>query len=331
MSLTNAQYDALMRDYNKKQLRNRRIATEREEKIYRELPELTTIDEKISAISVESVKRLLDGDSAAKEELHARLQALTSEREALLSSHGYSASDFLPPYDCPDCKDTGYIDGKRCHCFTQAAIDLVYAQSHLADILAKENFSHYSFDYYSPTLKDERTGTSALDTAKSTYQTAQKFVQNFADEGGNLLLYGNTGCGKTFLTHCIAKELLDQGFSVIYFTAYQFFDIFEKDVFEKDIDAKEAHQHLFQCDLLIIDDLGTEFANSFTTSQLFLCLNERLLRNRSTIISTNLSIYQLREAYSERTSSRLLSSYTLCPLFGEDIRVAKKLGKKADT
>jgi DNA replication protein DnaC len=175
---------------------------------------------------------------------------------------------------------------------------------------------------------DEKTQTSSLEYAHIAFDSAQNFVQHFGENGGNLLLYGDTGTGKTFLSNCIAKDLLDRGFSVIYFTAFQLFDIFEKEVFHKDSDAIEMHQQIFSCDLLIIDDLGTEFANSFTTSQLFLCLNERLLHNKSTVISTNLSMKQIRDLYSERTSSRIISSYTPIKFFGNDIRIEKKLTHK---
>jgi DNA replication protein DnaC len=118
---------------------------------------------------------------------------------------------------------------------------------------------------------------------------------------------------------------LDSGHSVIYVTAFQLFDIFEKNTFKKDTDAMASHQNIFDCGLLIIDDLGTELANSFTTSQLFLCLNERILRKKSTIISTNLSMEDLAATYSERICSRIFNSYTLIKLFGDDIRLKKKL------
>ena len=117
---------------------------------------------------------------------------------------------------------------------------------------------------------------------------------------------------------------MDRGYSVIYFTAFQLFDILSKGVFEKDADAIAAHQNIFDCDLLIIDDLGTELANSFTTSQLFLCVNERILRQKSTIISTNLSMNQMVDVYSERTLSRISSNYSIIKLFGDDIRIKKR-------
>ena len=158
---------------------------------------------------------------------------------------------------------------------------------------------------------------------KNAVYECQRFIDDFENKPKNLFLYGNTGVGKTFLSNCVAKDLLDSGHSVIYFTAFQLFDILSKGVFEKDSDAIAAHQNIFDCDLLIIDDLGTELSNSFTTSQLFLCVNERILRHRSTIISTNLNLAQVADIYSERTLSRISDSYTIIKLFGDDIRIKK--------
>ena len=143
-------------------------------------------------------------------------------------------------------------------------------------------------------------------------------------EGYLRYFYGDTGIGKTFLSNCIAKELLDSRHSVIYFTAFQLFDILSKGVFKRDEEALLSHRNIFDCDLLIIDDLGTELSNSFTTSQLFLCINERILRQKSTIISTNLGMNQLADIYSERVLSRISSNYTLLKLFGADIRILKR-------
>ena len=160
---------------------------------------------------------------------------------------------------------------------------------------------------------------------KNAHAVAHEFVDTFRDEFRNLFLYGDTGIGKTFLSNCIAKELIDKSFSVIYLTSYELFDTLAKSKFEKDDTAEALASHIFDCDLLIIDDLGTELANSFTVSQLFLCLNERLLRRKSTIISTNLSLESVVDIYSERTFSRITSNYTMLKLTGDDIRIKKKL------
>ena len=257
-----------------------------------------TPDETESLLAL--LKKLLSGDDSALTDLKKQLRLLQEEKHTIISSLGYPENYLDMPYTCPDCQDTGYIGSQRCHCFKQAAIDLVYTQSNLKTILEKENFSTFSLSYYSDTQINPATNLSALETAKDALRASRTFIESFEKEFSNLFFYGDTGVGKTFLSNCIAKELLDRGHSVIYFTAFELFHIFEKTVFERDAEAAEPYQNIFDCDLLIIDDLGTEMSNSFTTSQLFLCLNERILRKKSTIISTDLSLNQLAEIYSER-------------------------------
>jgi DNA replication protein DnaC len=324
MALTNSQYDEIMRGYDARQLHNKRILDERIRLAYLKEPRLESIDHAISSCSVDSARKLLDGDSAALSELHAQLAAYRKERAALLAALGYP-SDYLEPiYTCPDCKDTGYIDGRKCHCLKQAIINTIYTQSNIKEILDRENFQSFSYEYYSDKVCNPATGLTALATIQNAVKECWNFINDFDHKPKNLFLYGETGVGKTFLSNCVAKELLDRSCSVIYFTAFQLFDILSKGVFDKDADAIAAHQNIFDCDLLIIDDLGTELSNSFTTSQLFLCVNERILRNKSTIISTNLSMGQIADLYSERTLSRILSSYTTIKLFGDDIRIRKR-------
>ncbi len=324
MALSNSQYDEIIRTYDARQLKNQHLREAKIRNAYERLPRLKEIDDSIASCSVAHAKRLLDGDESALAGLAAQLAAYRSERAVLLAENGFSDDYFAPAYTCPDCKDTGYADGRRCHCFEQAAIDMIYTQSNLKDILQRENFSTFSFDYYSDTERNPATGLSALDTARDAVEKCRHFIDTFDDAFSNLYFYGDTGIGKTFLSNCVAKELLDRGHSVIYFTAFQLFDILSKGVFQKDARAVAAHQNIFDCDLLIIDDLGTELTNSFTTSQLFLCLNERILRKKSTIISTNLGMSQLADIYSERVLSRISSNYTLIKLFGPDIRILKK-------
>ena len=245
----------------------------------------------------------------------------------MLEAAGFPADYLEPPYDCPDCKDTGFIDGKRCHCFKQAAINIVYKQSNISTILSKENFDRFNLNVYDENYFEGNSEVSARATAQIALERAKNFVQNFKTNGGNLLLLGQTGCGKTFLSNCIAKALLDEGVSVVYFTAFELFRVFEEQTFKKNSSAEDLNEHIFDCDLLIIDDLGTEFQNSFTTARLFQCLNERLLQNKSTIISTNLSLEDMRDTYSERITSRVFSYYEPIKLIGEDIRIKKVINK----
>lgn len=325
MSLTNTQYDTIMRQYEAVRIRNRHLLEQRKAQVYSRLPQLSDIDASISGTSLDHARRLLEGDDSALGDLHEQLKALTARKTSLLSEAGYPADYLDMPYQCPDCQDTGYCNGVKCHCFRQAAIDLVYTQSNIRNILEHENFSTFSFAYYSKEAMPENGGVSAFDAAHAAVKACRSFIQGFDTSFENLFLYGSTGVGKTFLSNCVAKELLDSGHSVIYFTAAQLFQLLESVAFHREEADSSSSQNLFDCDLLIIDDLGTEFATSFTTSQLFLCLNERLLCRKSTIISTNLNISQLVELYSERTFSRITSSYTMLKLVGADIRILKKM------
>ena len=325
MALTNSQYDEIQRGYDDRQLHNKDLLAARTKDVYQKIPQLQQIEHSIAECSVMSARKFFDGDDTAIANLKQQLAILRAQKTDLLKSFGYPEDYLQPIYTCKDCRDTGFIDGKHCHCFTQQAIDMIYTQSNIKDVLQSENFSTFSFDYYSDVEVNPNTGLSSLDTAKAAYTTCQEFVENFNDTFSNILFYGDTGTGKTFLSNCIAKELLDKGHSVIYFTAFQLFDILSKGIFDKDNKAIDAHQNIFDCDLLIIDDLGTELVNSFTTSQLFLCLNERILRKKATIISTNLNLGQIADIYSERVLSRIAGHYKIIKMFGDDIRMKKRV------
>ena len=297
----------------------------RRKTVYNLIPELENLHNSISKLSVSQARKLLSGDDNALIELKTELKKLTDKKAELLVSAGFPADYLEPVYECPDCQDTGYIGNKKCHCFQKQIIDLLYSQSNLQEILKRENFDTFSFAYYSDNHIDPVTGRSSLANIRNAHLVAHEFIDTFTDEFHNLFLYGDTGVGKTFLSNCIAKELIDRAFSVIYLTSFELFDTLAKSKFEKDAAAEAMCEHIFDCDLLIIDDLGTELANSFTVSQLFLCLNERLLRRKSTIVSTNLSLESLVDIYSERTFSRITSNYTMLKLTGDDIRIKKKL------
>lgn len=326
MGLRNSQYQEIMRSYEQKQLRSRDILDNHYQEVYARLPEFRSLDESISILSVQYGKRLLNGDETAVSSLKEELAILRSSKAELLKSAGFPADYLEPSYECPDCKDTGYIDGKKCHCFKKAVSKLLYQQSNLSGVFSHENFNTFSADYYSNNFIDPKSGRSAKEVILEAYQTCQDFVRSFDQEHKNLFLYGDVGVGKTFLSNCIASALIDAGFSVLYFSAPAFFNSLAHHTFDKgDVDAQNMYEFIYDCDLLIIDDLGTEYTNAFVSSQFFSCINERLLSKHSTIISTNLSLDALADLYTERSFSRITSNYIMLKLIGDDIRIKKKL------
>lgn len=325
MSLKNSQYDAIMREYNRRQLRNKHIQDEHIAGAYAKIPRLAEIDQEIGALSLKKARLLLGESSGEEFDLPAAIKTLSRERKNLLAANGFPPDYLELHYDCPLCRDTGYMGSEKCTCFKKASVDLLYTQSNIKDILEVENFDHFSFDYYSGTLVNPATGLTSLETAHQAVDKAWDFINRFHSSFGNLFLYGDTGVGKTYLSHCISKELIDRAYCVMYFSAFELFDLFAKNTFSRNSESEERNEYIFDCDLLIIDDLGTELTNSFVSSQLFLCINERLIRKKSTIISTNLSIENFLETYSERTFSRISSNYTMIKLIGKDIRIQKKL------
>lgn len=323
MALQNFQYDTIMREYSRRQAENRRKLEERKKAAYEALPRLQEIDEEVATLSAQKARGLINRTETGMEDLKAAISLLSLERTALLKSNGYPEDYLELSYTCPHCQDTGYVGSEKCICFKKAEVELLYTQSNLNEILKKENFAHFSFDFYSDTIKNEATGLSALELAHRAYDTAKDFVKHFDTRFQNLFLYGNTGVGKTFLSHCIAHDLLASAHCVLYFSAFDLFDMLARSSFSSRKDRSDNEEFVFNCDLLIIDDLGTELTNSFVSSQLFLCVNERIMRRKSTIISTNLQLENFSETYSERTFSRIASNYQMVKLIGKDIRIQK--------
>lgn len=322
MPLQNFQYDTIMREYNKIQSRNRHILEQHKAEAYEKIPRLREIDDEVATLSARKARALLNREESSTEDLKAAISLLSQERKALLLCNSYPEDYLELPYNCPLCQDTGYIGSQKCTCFKKAEIELLYAQSNLKEIIKKENFDHFSFDYYSDTMKNEATGLTERETARRAYDIARGFVRDFDSSFNNLFLYGDTGVGKTFLSHCIARELLESAHCVMYFSAFDLFDLLAGSTFSRK-GSTEGEEFVFDSDLLIIDDLGTELTNSFVSSQLFLCINERIMRKKSTIISTNLKLENFSETYSERTFSRIASNYHMVKLVGKDIRIQK--------
>lgn len=317
MALTNSQYDTIIKSFEEKQNRNRRLLEERAAYVYSHVEGYKALDDSIASISVSQGRKLLEGDDNALVELKKTIGKLSSMKKQLLLSAGLPADYLDPAYDCPDCRDTGYQGNNKCHCFKQAIITMLYEQSGIQNVLESENFSSLSYDYYEG---------EDLTRFKNTVVTCKHFINNFNSDYHNLFFYGTVGTGKSFLSGCVAKELIENGHSVIYFSAAGLFDTLSKIKFDyKNQDGlHKEYEDLFQCDLLIVDDLGTEYTNNLINSELFSLINDRHIRQKATIISTNLSLEDFRNRYSDRVFSRITSNYEICKLTGPDIRMYKK-------
>lgn len=325
MALRNSQYDALMRYYQKLQLRNKHDQDERIAKAYANIPRLPQIDREIASLSIKKARLLLGEENGQDFDLAETIRQLSEEREALLISHGFPRDYLKMQYTCPLCQDTGYVNNEKCICFKKAISEHLYTQSNIRELLETTNFQNFSLDYYSDDIISESTGLTARETARRALLQTQEFVRDFDKTFQNLFLYGDTGVGKTFLSCCAARELLDTTHSVIYYSAFDLFEAFAEKTFSSSEESQDKNDYILDCDLLIIDDLGTELTNRFVASQFFLCINERILRKKSTIISTNLTLGNFMERYSERVFSRVSSNYTMMKLIGNDIRIQKKL------
>ena len=314
MSLTQLQYDEIMREYEVRRQLSRSRVQEALEKVREAIPEYKKIEGAITDAAMECAAKALDGNKDALPALRSEIDRLEKRKMELLAENGFSEDFLEEKHVCPYCKDTGFIDGtKRCHCLRQRILREIYKQSNIGDILERENFDTLRYDIYTD---------SECEQMKEIVGKCKAFTDDFDVKYENILLLGNVGVGKTFLTNCMAKALLDTGHSVIYFTAIRMFDTLSHGLYNYDDDTSQRMmQDLFSCDLLIIDDLGTESISTFTASRLFDILNERDIRKKSTIISTNLTFGDIGERYTERSISRIIGNYKVLRPEVEDIRL----------
>lgn len=308
---------------------NKREEQRRREEIESLHPDITALGDELIQLSLKEARSRIMSDSVYSKEEYIAIKnsiwVLTQKRKKLLVSYGYPANYLEPIYNCPICNDEGYIDGAPCVCVKKMQINDLYKNSNLSKILSNENFDTFDLSYYSKECSDDRP--SPYDNAEHNLQNAINFVQYYGKKFDNILMYGDPGLGKTFLTNCIAKELLDKGHSVLYLTANELFeDILSKVIMgrTKNDALYDLYDSIFSCDLLIIDDLGSEVMSSFVQSQLFEIVNRRILEERSTIVSTNLSLEQISDRYFERIMSRFVQNYTFYCFYGENIRYQKR-------
>ncbi len=324
MPLSNEQYNRIMLQYSQWQVQRRHEIDRRRKELYAREPGVMEIEAKIRRLAIdEAGRRIAQGSSESDSDIPQLISELRRQKASLIRNAGFDEDYLDVGYHCPDCKDTGYLeDGSRCHCLIQYSLELAY-DSH-TDLLSGLSLSDFSLQYYPTDTYDEASGKSPYDLANTALQKSRTFVDEFDTTFDNLLLIGKTGTGKTHLSCCIGSELLESGHSVVYLTSFELFSLMKKQMLSRDYAPADSYDRLFGCDLLIIDDLGTELANSMTISQLFELINERIRRRASTVISTNLDFNGLGATYTERLVSRFVGYYSVLNLMGPDIRIQKR-------
>ena len=298
-------------------------------------PVLQDIENQLSTLAISTTKALIQNyDDTLLENLKKQIEDLKKQKISILKKLQIDENDLLPHYECSFCKDTGYIinedyTSSMCSCLKQKIFDEEYNKSNISN-LKMQNFENFSDIYYSNEINEERyhAKISPRENILRIKELCQNFIQNFdSPDEKNLLFTGNTGLGKTFLSSCIANELLQQRKNVLYQTAPVMLDTIIDYRFGKSNIDKNMYDNLLSVDLLIIDDLGTECMNQMKFTELFNIINTRLLNQKhimKTIISTNLSLKNLYDTYDERIVSRIVGNYNICYFFGDDIRFKKR-------
>ena len=259
----------------------------------------------------------------AMEEAKNKNLSLQREREALVRM--YFEEGFLDDSPiCSRCGGSGYVGASMCECLAELCRQEQKKELTFLNV-GRETFDQFRLDYY-PDRIDREWGVNIRTIMEKTYQTCRKYAYGFTEKSGNLLFSGDTGLGKTFLSACIARTVADRGYSVVYESAGHLFSKLERAKFSGDEDAREEVKKYNECDLLIVDDLGTEMPGQFTTAALYALVNDRLLAGKPMIISTNLNTEDLSRRYSSQIASRLRGSFTRVAFFGDDIRVKKNWG-----
>ena len=313
-------YEKIRTDENRKLMKRR-------EEIKNKYPEILELDTTIQKLCLNLSMAALRGitDQNELNNIKEEITDLRAKKYEMLVSHGYNPDYLNLHYNCPKCKDTGFIGKDKCSCFKSKLIKLYYKDSDLEEAVKTNNFKNFNINLYSNhKLNDERYTPRKNIEDILEYITGE-YLPNFKNSNTNLLFYGNSGTGKTFLSWCIAKELLDKGFLVVYKTSDDLLRALKDIKFNNDTDLENL---LINCDLLIIDDLGSEQITDFSSTELFTLINKKILKNKKMLISTNLSLPLISKRYSERISSRIIGEFKLFKFFAEDIRIQLNLKRQ---
>lgn len=312
-------------EYETKAMKAEEAADERREELYRVIPDLRGLDRALSGFGLRLMKQAMEGGDtqAGIASLQAENERIQAARRDLLARHGYPADYCSPRYECEKCRDSGYIGIRMCTCMRRKLTEAGMMSSGLGSLMKTQSFENFSLDYY-------KNDPAAYARMQDNLQKIRVYATNFGGpEWGkiahNMLFFGGTGLGKTHLSTSIARVVIEHGYDVFYNSAVGMLADFEIQRFGNSSvqgDADNTARYT-ACDLLILDDLGTELVNQFTLSVLYTVINTRMNLAKATIISTNLTAAELRKTYSDRITSRLFGEFNPIPFVGTDVRKLK--------
>lgn len=320
-------YRRIRQEYSTKYLKAQEVADAREAEVHAAIPELRALDRRLSGLGLEILRIVHEGGDihAGLETLRKQNDELRAIRKKILTDHGYPEDYTDIHYECTKCADTGFVDCKMCDCMRQKLIEAGYESSGVGHLLRTQSFETFSLDYYAGDARSYARMKRVRDMMKAY---ADGFRPGEAD---NLALFGGTGLGKTHLSSAVARVVIEKGYDVLYTSAVGMLSDFEQQRFgnASGIGNQANTSRYYDCDLLIIDDLGTEVGNQFTTSVLYDVINTRLNRQQATIISTNLEPDEFRKRYWDRITSRVFGEYSILQFMGKDIRAQKLISKSS--
>ena len=328
MRYNKALYRKVKREFDAKRLNHLNELDRRREEVYQKCPRIREIELEIEQngmrLTQMAVRGLRDVETEI-EKMAKQNTILADEKRTLLHANGFAEDYMTNVWDCPDCEDKGEGDFAFCHCFQKRMLEKAYEQSNMARMLQQQTFENFNLNYYSDRPEDGAEGISPRTQMEHIVARCRKFAAQFESEAQrSLFMFGPTGQGKTFLSSCIAKSVMDRGYTVLYQTAGTLFSMIADSKFSSyEAPIKEEVGNLYQCDLLIIDDVGTEVITQYTVSVFFELLNSRMVSGKKLVLNSNLSLKELQDIYSQRIASRIAEFEILRFIGNQDIRLMK--------
>lgn len=321
-------YQKVKREFDAKRLNHLNELDRRREEVYQKCPRIREIELEIEQNGMRLTQMAIRGRQnveADVEKMAKQNAKLADEKKTLLYANGFAEDYMTNVWDCPDCEDKGEQDFAFCHCFQKRLQEKAYEQSNMARMLQQQTFEKFDLAYYSDKAEDGQEGVSPRAQMEYVVSRCHQFAAQFGrEEQRNLFMFGPTGQGKTFLSSCIAKTVMDRGYTVQYQTAGTLFSMIADSKFSSyDAPIKAEVDNLYQCDLLIIDDVGTEVITQYTVAVFFELLNSRMVSGKKIVLNSNLSLKELQDIYSQRIASRIAEFEILRFIGNRDIRLMK--------